>query len=95
MTFLDILFKVNQKSTIQIQTERYFFGNIGADNDYYFLDVDWRFTIKPNKLTVSISGKNLLNTSQFKTASITDVSFLITEYNLLPRFVLISADYRF
>ena len=95
MTFIDLLFKVNEKTNIQIQTERYFFGNIGSDNEYYFLDIDWRYVMKPNKLTLTISGKNLLNTNQFKTASLTDVSFIITEYNLLPRFILFSAEYRF
>ncbi len=94
MTFIDILFKLSNTSNIQIQSERYFFGNTG-DNIYYFLDMDWKYIIKPNKLTLTLSGRNLLDTDSFRTASITDISALTTEYNLIPRYVLLKAEYRF
>lgn len=94
MSFVDLLFRINKNSILQLQTERYYFGNIGDDNEYYFLDIDWRYVIIPNKLTVNLSGKNLFNTNTFKTASLTDVSFMVTQYQLLPRFVLLSAEIR-
>jgi len=94
MTFVDILFTLSDKSNIQIQSERYFFGNTRADNNYYFLDIDWKYVIKPNKLTLTLSGRNLLDADSFRTASITDISALTTEYNLLPRYVLLKAEYR-
>jgi len=60
MSFLDLLFNVSNKLNIQIQTERYFFGNIDKENStYYFADLDARYTVKKNKLTLLLSAKNL------------------------------------
>ena len=95
VAFMDVLFRINRNSNVQLQSERYIFGNTGTDKVYYFLDVEWKYTIKPNKFTISMVGKNLLDTNQFKVAAITDVSVLTTEYNLLPRYVLLKGEYRF
>ena len=95
VAFLDLLFKINNKSTIEIQSERYLFGGTGTDNVYYFLDAQWKYVVKPNKLSISLSGNNLFNTNKFTVASISDISSFVTEYNLLPRYVLLKADYRF
>ncbi len=95
VSFLDVSFVFNDKFNINFQTERYFFGNLETDNTYYFLDFDARYTIKKNKLTLAISGKNLLNIEIFKTFSISDISTSTTEFRLLERFVLLKTEYRF
>ena len=95
VAFLDLLFKISNKSTFEVQSERYLFDDTGTDDAYYFLDVEWKYSIKPNKFAISFSGNNLLNTNQFTVASITDISAVTTEYNLLPRYVLLKAEYRF
>ena len=96
VSFLDFSFVLNDKFNAQIQTERYFFGNLDDNNNtYYFLDFDARYTIKKNKLTLALSGKNLFNTKTFRNFSISDIGTSTTEYKLLSRFVLLKVAYRF
>ncbi len=95
MSFLDVTFTFNEKLNIDINSERYFFGNLNTDNTYYFLDFDTRYTIKENKLTLMLSGRNLLNTNTFRNFAISDIGTTTTEYRLLPRFVLLKMEYRF
>ncbi len=95
-SFLDLSFVFNKNFNIQFQTERYFFGNLDKENNtYYFIDFDARYTIKKNKLTLALTGKNLFNTETFRTFSIDDISISTTEYRLLPRYVLLKMEYRF
>lgn len=96
VSFLDLSLVFNKKFNIQFQTERYFFGNLDkGNNNYYFLDFDARYTIKKNKLTLALTGKNLFNTETFRTFSISDISTSTTEYRLLERFMLLKMEYRF
>jgi len=95
-SFIDLSFDINEKFDFQVQTERYYFGNIDAENSvYYFADLEARYKLKKNKLTFSLSGKNLFNTDTFTTFSISDISTSTTEYRLLPRYVLLKMEYRF
>jgi hypothetical protein len=96
VSFLDLSFDINKKLDIQIQTERYLFDDIDTNNNtYYFADLEARYKIKKNKLTLSLSGKNLFNTNTFKTFFINDINTSTTEYKLLPRYVLVKMEYRF
>jgi hypothetical protein len=95
-TFLDLSFVMNDKLNFQIQTERYYFGNLEKQNNkYYFMDIEARYTVKENKLSFSISGNNLFNTSTFKNYNISDISISKTEYRLQPRYVLLKTEFRF
>ncbi len=95
-SFLDLSFDFNDKFNVQLQTERYTFGNVDAvNNTYYFADLDAKYRLKKNKLTFSLSGKNLFNTETFKRYSISDISTSTTEYRLLPRYILLKMEYRF
>ena len=94
-SFLDVSLIFSDKFDIEIQSESYFFGNLENDNRYYFLDMETRYEISKDKLTLSITGKNLLNTKTFKNSSISDISSSTTEYRLLPRYVLLKMEYRF
>ncbi|PCI34156.1 MAG: hypothetical protein COB60_06355 [Flavobacteriaceae bacterium] len=96
INFLDLLFDINDKFNFQIQTERYFFENIDAENStYYFADLEVKYKLKNNKLILSLSGKNLFNTKKFSAFSISDISTSTTAYRLLPRYVLLKMEYRF
>lgn len=95
ISFLDLNFYLNDKFNMDLQTERYFFGNLQSDNTYYFLDFNARYTIKENKLTLMLSGKNLFNTDTFRNFTISDIGNSTTEYRLLPRYVLLKMEYRF
>jgi len=95
LSFLDLLFVFNQKFDLQIQSEKYYFGNLQKDKKFYFLDFESRYKIKENKLTLGLSGKNLFNTEKFKDVSISDIGTSTTEYRLLPRYVLLKLEFRF
>lgn len=96
MSFLDLSLIFSDKFNIQVQSERYFFGNLDKDNNtYYFLDLETRYVIKENKLTFSLSGNNLFNTEKFRSYSISDINISQTEYRLMPRYVLLKMEYRF
>ena len=51
VSFLDLNFVFNEKLSAQVQTERYFFGNLNTDSTYYFLDFDVKYQLKKDKLT--------------------------------------------
>ena len=96
MSFLDLSFMFSDKFNIQVQSERYFFGNLDKDNNkYYFLDLEARYVVKENKLTFFLSGNNLFNTETFRNYSISDINISQTEYRLMPRYVLLKMEYRF
>lgn len=96
MTFLDLSLVFNEKINFQIQSERYYFGNLEKNNNkYYFLDLEGRYTVKENKLTFSLSGNNLFNTKTFKNYALTDIYISKIEYRLQPRYVLLKMEFRF
>ena len=96
MSFLDLSFMFSDKFNIQVQTERYFFGNLDKENNkYYFLDLEARYIVKENKLTFFLSSNNLFNTKTFRNYSISDINISQTEYRLMPRYLLLKMEYRF
>lgn len=96
VTFLDLTFVLNDQLNFKFQAERYYFGNVNQENNTYnFLDFDARYVIKENKLTFSLSGKNLFNTETFKSYAVSDINVSTTAYRLLPRQVLLKMEYRF
>ncbi|MFD2551601.1 carboxypeptidase-like regulatory domain-containing protein [Bizionia sediminis] len=95
ISFLDLTFLFSKAFDVQVQSERYYFGNLLNDNTYYFLDFDARYKLIENKLTLGITGKNLFNTKTFRNFNISDIGSSSTEFRLLPRFVLLKMEYRF
>ncbi len=96
ISFIDLSFVFSDKFNFQAQSERYFFGNLDKDNNkYYFLDLEVRYVVKENKLTLFLSGNNLFNTETFRNYSISDINISQTEYRLMPRYVLLKMEYRF
>ena len=92
--FLDLAFVFN-KFDFQLQSERYFFGELQNNDSYYFFDVDLRYKFIENKLILGLSGKNLFDTQRFRTFSVSDIGSSSTEYRLLPRCMLLKIEYRF
>ena len=81
---------------MQLQSERYFFGNLERKNNlYYFFDAEARYTIKKNKLTFFLTGNNLFNTETFRNYNISDIDISKIEYKIQPRYVLLKMEFRF
>ena len=95
VSFVDLSFLISEKFSVKLQGERYYFGNLQTDNSYYFADLESQYTLKKNKIILSLSGKNLFNTEIFREFSISDLGTSTTEYRLLPRYILGKLTYRF
>ncbi|SMG51860.1 CarboxypepD_reg-like domain-containing protein [Marivirga sericea] len=95
MSFLDIFLMLTDKLDIQLQSERYYFGNVGAQSTYYFIDVKVRYRLLENKLSFELDGRNMLNTAGFRGLSVSDIGSTTSEYRLLPRFILFKTEFRF
>lgn len=95
VSFLNVTLTFNEKLNLELQSERYVFGNLDVDNSYDFLDFDLRYAINKNKITLGLNGRNMFNTQKFRNFSISDIGTSTTEYRLLPRFVLLKLEYRF
>lgn len=95
-TFLDLSLVFNEQFDLQLKTERYLFGNINeGDNTYYFMDLDARYNFKESPFSLSLMARNLTNTEQFRTSTISDISSSTVTYRLLPRYLLLNVKYRF
>lgn len=95
-SFLDLNFVFSEKFDLIIQAERYYFGSLDkGSNKYYFLDITSRYQPIANKISFTFSGVNLLNTNTFRNYIVDDVSVSKTEFRLLPRYLLLKAEYRF
>lgn len=96
LTFFDLLFSFTKDLNAEIQAERYYFGNLDAQNNkYYFVDLTSNYKLKKDKISLSLSANNLFNTETFRQTYISDVLTSKTEYRILPRYILFKIDYRF
>ncbi|MDX1718520.1 MAG: TonB-dependent receptor [Salegentibacter mishustinae] len=95
VTFVDLMFFINNIFNFQFKGERYYFGNFSSKNSYLFLDVDASYSIKPNKITLTLEARNLFDTQTFQNFVVSDVGTSTTTYRLLPRFALLKLKYRF
>jgi len=94
LSFLDLSFFLSEDFDLQLKTERYFFGNLQTDNTYSFLDIDATYKLIPNKVSISLEGRNLFDTRTFRNYAVSDISTTTTSYRLLPRFAVLSLKYR-
>lgn len=95
VSFLDLFFVLNEKINIKLESERYYFGNLSSNNNFYFLDFKARYSLKKEKINLEISGNNLFNTNTFRVSSINDIGTSTTEYRLLPRYILLKMELKF
>lgn len=91
VTFLNLSFVFNDKFDMTAKSKRYYFGNLGKDKSYYFLDVGFQYKLIKDKLTL---GLNLFDTKTFRRYSISDIGITVSKYRLLLRYVLLKAVMR-
>lgn len=94
-SFLNMSFIFSPKFNLQLQSERYVFGNLETDNSYYFLDFNVQYKLIENKLILGLIGKNIFDTDKFKTSYISDIGSYTSEYRLLPLHIVLKIEYRF
>jgi hypothetical protein len=94
--FVDLTFNIHKRFLLISKTERYDFRHsTQPGTSYLFSDLEARYTVIDNKLTLSLTGHNLFNTQSFVNYSMNDRSSSTTLYTLRPRMLLVKAEYRF
>lgn len=95
-SFLDLFFKVDEKLDVKAVTEHYYFGNLAANQrNHIFLDLEATYKFKGDKWTLALRGNNLFNKQNFTTFNVSDIGYSSTSYRLMPRYLLLTAKYRF
>ncbi len=92
----DFIMRFGKKLKFILKNEQFFY-DIERSNAkvYYFLDSKIKYTIFPNKLSLQLTGKNLLGNNTFDNISISDYMIQTTQYNLLPPQILLDVTFRF
>lgn len=69
--------------------------DLSKNNNYLFLDSELRYTPQNKRFQYALIMRNLTNNKKFETVSISDYSKTIASHNLLERYILGSASFRF
>lgn len=95
-SFLDLFFKIDEKLDVKGVTEYYYFGNLAEkQRDHIFLDLEATYKFSGDKWTLGLRGNNLFNKQNFTTYNVSDIGYSTNSYRLMPRYILLTAKYRF
>lgn len=93
-SFLTVYLNLSKKWDLQANFEYYNTENLNGKKSYNFLDIVSKYQLD-EKLYVSLFGRNLFNTHYFTNQSISDISITTTTYQLIPRYMMLSVEYKF
>ncbi|MCG2420500.1 carboxypeptidase-like regulatory domain-containing protein [Aequorivita sp. F47161] len=94
-SFFDIIYEPRKNLIFSLSSSRYSFSDLDKENDtYYFMDLEGKYQLIKNRISLSLIGKNVLNTRTFRNINIDDSGIFKSEYRLLPRFLLLKAHIR-
>ncbi len=94
-TSLKLMYKYQHKLNIKADAQHYYFGSLQDNKHYFFMDLDSKYTINKDKYAVGLSVVNLFNTQSFTRYQINDYSSATDSYNLIPRYILASFEFKF
>lgn len=95
LQFLDLYFDFSKKIELQLFAEKFKFGGLEKQQNWYFLDGILNYDIKPNKWEMKAEARNLLNNQQFHKYSLTDMGAESTAHKIVSRYFLLGLHYRF
>ncbi|WP_035334939.1 carboxypeptidase-like regulatory domain-containing protein [Dokdonia sp. PRO95] len=93
--FLDIDLNINDKFNMYFKNEKYFFGNLPRDSNFYFSSIEADYDIIPKTLRAHGRIHNLFDNDSFNISSLTGVSTFTSQTQLIGRYVMLGLDYRF
>ncbi len=95
--FLDFTGHYNIKFFVRLENEVFSFRQSTENTwqKYYFSNASINYNAIMNKLDVSFEVKNIFNTTEFINSSVTDYYTQINRIRLLPRYFLLTVNYRF
>ncbi|MBR8730616.1 hypothetical protein IX339_000046 [Porphyromonas levii] len=94
-SFLDLYFKFSRDLTLKLGTERHQFDRQLTDKAYYFSSFHLDYQLIPDKLRVGVSGSNIIGNERFVTTNIDELMTTLTEFDLKPRVVMATFEYRY
>ena len=92
--YTDLYFDLNKVLKFQFVVEREFALQQNIESTTYLMDAYMHLQIKPNKLKLTVEARNLLNNEYFVSNNLTGLQLTSTRYELIPRHVLVSINYR-
>lgn len=95
ISYLDLTYKATDALSFTAKAEHYNFGGLDNNNNYFFADFEASYSFKKDAYAVMLDGRNLFNTQNFTTYSVSDVGYATSSYRLLPRYVMLSFRVRF
>lgn len=94
--FLKIDLKIRESSFIQLSGTRYDWqNNENSFNPVYFFDAGFLWRPVRQKLSLSVTMRNLLDQKDVEFGSLSDYQYTSTTYGLLPRMLLLGLKYQF
>lgn len=95
-SFIDIVYQPVDKLVLSMSASKHYFSDLDKDNNTYnFMDFEAKYPLIKNKFSVSLVGKNLLNTRRFREVNVSDIGIFKSEFQLLPRFLMLKINIRF
>jgi hypothetical protein len=95
ISFLDIMYKTDDRFTVKLRTENYNFGGLETRKNYYFSDIESTYSFSGKKFTIGLDARNIFNTKSFTSYSISDYGYSTINYRLLPIYILLSLKIRY
>lgn len=94
-SYLDLTYKPTDALMFTAKAEHYNFGGLDNNNNYFFADFEASYSFKKDAYSIMLDGRNLFNTQNFTTYSVSDVGYATSSFRLLPRYVMLSFRVRF
>lgn len=82
---MNLNFYVNDYNYLALKSEMFFNDSFTKKNTSKFLDFVYRYTWKKKNIDFQFQLNNILNTNNYKTISVSNFSYVETNFNLRPR----------
>lgn len=95
-SFLDLYFVLGSQIDFKVQGESYYFANLQKGHrQFHFVDLEGKYRIKENKISLSIICSNISGTTHFTNFTLSDIKTSRLEYTLQPRYFMLKTEFRF
>lgn len=95
LSFLDLYFNLSKSFTFKMANDRYFFGNIDGDSNFYFSELSALFRPQKSNWDFELKAHNIFNTNNLQNSNISDSSTSTTDFRLLSRYLIFKIGFRF
>lgn len=94
--FVDLTWQISNKWMVQSQVEQLTFMGLNDERSIiHFWDMEVKWILKENRLNFYFIGHNLLNNRHFTQLNISDVVNSVTQFPIIPRYILGKVEVRF